>query len=102
MKLLVSLFILKLYARINIFKLLLIFPFRKTKWKQRRRKNKTITILKNYMRRAIKILSEVMKISSFLFFIRPVDSFVTLAKKLFVVNFDFNLNNVQFTQLQLV
>ena len=43
-----------------------------------------------------------MKISSFLFFIRPVDSFVTLAKKLFVVNFDFNLNNVQFTQLQLV
>ena len=55
MKPLVSLFILKLYARINIFKLLLIFPFRKTKWKQRRRKNKTITILKNYMRRVIKI-----------------------------------------------
>ena len=102
MKLLVILFILKLYARINIFKSLLNFSFREAKWKQRRRKNKAITILRNYMRRIIKIYIKSYENLIFSIFIRPVDSFVTPAKKLFLVNFVLNLNNVQFMQLQIV
>ena len=102
MKLLVILFILKLYARISIFKSLLNFSFREAKWKQRRRKNKAITILKNYMRSIIKIYIKSYKNLIFSIFIRPLDYFVTPAKKLLLVNFVLNLNNVQFTQLQIV